>query len=572
MNVRAIAHLRENEEVVNWLSDVVTTANVLPFTTFAFPLIRRVFPRLIANDLVSVQPMSQPTGLVFYFDILYSGGSPAIDRVDLPANFSATYAEAAETSAIPQLSLQIESISVTAQTKKLAAKWSMESEQDLFAYHGLNAENELMSALGDEIAREIDRTIINDMFVNAGAGNVNWDSTVPSSGAYSQIDPKAYNRTIMDAFTDANNLIFTKRYRNATWIVVGATTAARLEKLDEFRLFPAADPVGQVVYGPHLFGTVSGRWTVYKDPWLDTVQPIGGKEVALLDYKGTTPLDGGYIDAFVEIRVLNRYAVYQSERSRKTAIHDDSIREAIRRRASMPRRVRSIAQLPMEKFWRSVRIEPNGCWIWTGGKDKGGYGVFHAERRNHRAHKWLYESCFGSVPDGLELGHVPLRDGRHDPACVCPLHVRPITHRQNLLEAATGIAAINASKKRCPYGHLYDPNNTYVYPRGGRGCRQCRRRHDAQFRRKNRSGSPEYVAKQRQYRRKRSEKYNATRGTKYRAEHPKPEKKKVCHAGHSLEDPKNVYLARGRRHCRECRKLAQRKYMEQQRGVPEWRL
>jgi len=138
---------------------------------------------------------------------------------------------------------------------------------------------------------------------------VKWHYTVPSSGAYSLIDPKAYNRTIMDAFTDANNLIFKKRYRNANWIVVGATTAARLEKLDVFRLFPAADPVGTIVYGPHLFGTISGRWTVYKDPWLDVVDPgggpVGGSEIALLGYKGTTPLDTGYTYLDVDLDFRN---------------------------------------------------------------------------------------------------------------------------------------------------------------------------------------------------------------------------------------------------------------------------
>lgn len=256
-------------------------------------MVRPVFPRLIANDLVSVQPMTQPTGMIFYFDILYSPaqiGSPlAYNRVDLPANFSSTYAQAAEEAAVPQLSLQIEETQVTALTKKLSAKWSLESEQDLFAYHGLNAENELMTALGDEIAREIDRDVIDMLFAGAGAGNITWHYTVPDSGPYSLIDPKAYNRTLMDAITDANNLIFKQRYRNATWIVVGTTTAGRLEKLDEFRLFPAADPVGTIVYGPHLFGTISGRWTVYKDPWLDVVASGGGGlggEVMTLQVQG----------------------------------------------------------------------------------------------------------------------------------------------------------------------------------------------------------------------------------------------------------------------------------------------
>lgn len=60
---------------------------------------------------------------------------------------------------------------VPAETKKLSAKWSMESGQDLFADHGMNAENELMTALGDEIAREIDRDIIDALFAFAGAGS-----------------------------------------------------------------------------------------------------------------------------------------------------------------------------------------------------------------------------------------------------------------------------------------------------------------------------------------------------------------------------------------------------------------
>jgi hypothetical protein len=279
--------------------DVVTTSNVLAFTTFAYPIIRRVFPNLIANELVSVQPMTQPTGKVFYFDINYSatGSPPVANRVDLTANFLGTYAAAPEATQVPQLSLAIESIDVSAVTKKLSAKWSMESEQDLFAYHGLNAENELMVALANEIAREIDRGIINAMFAFAGAGNVTWHFTTPGSGPYSLIDPKVWQRTLFDALVDANNLIFNKRYRNANWIVCGTKSAARMEKLDEFRLFPAPDPTsGTIVYGPHLFGTLSNRFTVVKDPWLDATLP-GGAEVILLGYKGNTPMDTSFIYA-----------------------------------------------------------------------------------------------------------------------------------------------------------------------------------------------------------------------------------------------------------------------------------
>ena len=287
--------------------DVVTMSNFPAFTTFSFPLIRRVFPRLIANELVSVQPMNQPTGKVFYFDIEYSlAGSPARQRVDLLANFeynnpsggTGEYATAAEGATVPELDLRISSADVSAITKKLKSNWSLESEQDLFAYFGLNAENELMTAISNEIAREIDRDIIADLYSfagSSGAGNVNWSSSVPGTAPWTSLSPREWYRTLYDALTDANNLIVKQRYRNANWLVVGPDVGAIMEKTDEFRLFPAADPVGQVIYGPHLFGTVSGRFTVYKDPWLGALGE-NPKQI-LLGFKGQSALDTGYIYA-----------------------------------------------------------------------------------------------------------------------------------------------------------------------------------------------------------------------------------------------------------------------------------
>jgi hypothetical protein len=494
------------------LFEVVITGNVLAFTTFAFPLVRRVFPRLIANDLVSVQPMSQPTGKIFYFDILYSPalvGSPlAYNRVDLPANFSSTYAQAAEAASVPQLSLQIESVDVSAITKKLSAKWSMESEQDLFAYHGLNAENELMTATGDEIAREIDRDIIAALFAFAGAGNVTWHSTVPTSGAYSLIDPKAYNRTIMDAITDANNLIFKKRYRNANWIVCGTNTAARLEKLDEFRLFPAADPVGTIVYGPHLFGTISGRWTVYKDPWLDVVGPggggVGGGEVALLGYKGTTPLDTGCMYA-------------PSARM---------VRKGPKRKP------------PIERFWKFVECLSDGCWLWLGFRYPRGYGLFSPRGREHSvyAHRWSYEYFVGPIADGLEVAHLC-----GNPGCVNPDHLTAVTHRENLFQTETS-ARLNAEKTHCVKGHEYTPENTVRTREEWRQCKECKRLSMRGWYQKNR------------------QRVLGERRKLYRETHEPPAPKTHCKRGHPFDEENTYVDGRGDRVCKECRRLAQQQF------------
>src|SRR4030042_1922386 len=62
-----------------WLEEANTTANIGAFTTYAFPMVRKIFPKLISQNLVSVQPMSQPTGKVFFLDFKYGANSTAGD-------------------------------------------------------------------------------------------------------------------------------------------------------------------------------------------------------------------------------------------------------------------------------------------------------------------------------------------------------------------------------------------------------------------------------------------------------------------------------------------------------------
>jgi hypothetical protein len=266
--------------------DTSTTGMVTPFTTFAFPLVRRVFPRLLANDLFSIQPMTQPTGKIFFFDTKYTGG----DRRDQKATFNKAYASTGEGASVPELSLAISSVPVEAEARKLKAKWTIESQQDLRAYHGLDAEPELMAAVSDELVREIDRTMIDDVVAGVPVGNqFTFEKATPTAGAYSSIDPKIYKRLLWEKIVDANNAIFKARYVNAAWIVAGADFATWLEKLDEFAANPNADPAQwAILQGAHYFGTLGSRWTVYKDPWLDA-------DTALMGYKGPTFMHAGYV-------------------------------------------------------------------------------------------------------------------------------------------------------------------------------------------------------------------------------------------------------------------------------------
>lgn len=353
-----------------WLDEETRTQNVGTFTTYAFPLIRRIFPSLIANELVSTQPIPQPTGMIFYLDFRYGNDkAPTVsgDRRDFPggrpnpyfasgivrgeligtgdgntqvftlaynpifagslvvyvnsaivANYALTtnneqtaaitFAQAPAPGAaitvdynfdteamgkdgklvVPEMDLAISSDSVTAETKKLKAKWSLEAQQDLMAYHGLDAEAELVNVLGDEVRREIDRLIVNDLFNGASAGNVNWNSVRPADFSGSQ---KEYDETLWHAIVDANTMVFKRRLRDTTWIVASPDICARMEKLNGFKLETSPNSSDQSVQtGLQFIGTYRQRYRVYKDP-------MAVANRMLLGYKGNSFFETGYVYA-----------------------------------------------------------------------------------------------------------------------------------------------------------------------------------------------------------------------------------------------------------------------------------
>jgi hypothetical protein len=275
------------------LEEASYIANVGAFSTFAFPMIRRIFPKLIAQSLCSIQPMTQPSGKVFWLDFKYADTKGAIttgDRMDQMGKLGKNYADRTpETGTVAAINFHISSTTVDAEEKALKAEWTLESQQDLKAYHGLDAESELMGVLSDEIIREIDILIIDDMVASMTAGNVNWSINMPAIAPWINIDPKIYKATLYDAIVDANNLIFKKRYRNATWVVADADTCTRLEKLEGFKL---TETVDDAIYniGIHEFGVLRNRWVIYKHPWFQ-------ENMMLLGYKGASWMDTGYVYA-----------------------------------------------------------------------------------------------------------------------------------------------------------------------------------------------------------------------------------------------------------------------------------
>jgi len=212
---------------------------------------------------------------------------------------------------IPEIDIKVESVAVVAETRKLRARWSPELAQDLNAYHSLDAEVELTQILSEQIAMELDREILNDLLTQAGAANYYWsrspgkfvnktngvevsrgDSLKPGPNFTGTV--REWYETLTETIIDVANEIHRKTLRgSANFIVVGPDVATILEASVFFKPSFSLDADGQVsgmVIGADKAGTLSNRFTVYKDPYFP-------RNKVLVGYKGGSYLETGYVYA-----------------------------------------------------------------------------------------------------------------------------------------------------------------------------------------------------------------------------------------------------------------------------------
>ena len=294
------------------------------FDPVLISMIRRSMPNLIAFDLMGVQPMSGPSGLIFAMKSNYTaqGGVEALHN-EADTAFSGAPADAASTGQAGQsifdaaysagnglgtadaellgsgapagdfaeMAMSIDKISVTAKSRALKAEYTMELAQDLKAIHNLDAESELANILSTEIMAEINREMIRKINMTASIGAADtqapgvFDLDLDSSGRWSV---EKFKGLLFQIERDANAIAKATRRGKGNVLICSSDVASALQMAGVLDYNPALQNNLQVDdTGSTFAGVLNGRYKVYIDPY------ISGVEYYTLGYKGSSAYDAG---------------------------------------------------------------------------------------------------------------------------------------------------------------------------------------------------------------------------------------------------------------------------------------
>jgi hypothetical protein len=255
------------------------------------PLIRRVMPSVIANELVGVQPMTGPVGQIHTLRVRYSesgGGATAGDEALSPFKLANTYAgspdatASAEGQAGRKMSIQILKETVEAKTRRLSARWTFEAAQDAEAMHGVDVEAEIMQALAQEIVVEIDQEIIGSLRTLAGSGTTLDFGTLSGQSVYVGDRHAALAIEINRA---ANRIAARTRRGAGNYIVVSPEALTILQSASTSTFARTTEGSFEAPTNTKFVGTLNGTIKVFVDNYA-----ADGTKV-LVGYKGSSETD-----------------------------------------------------------------------------------------------------------------------------------------------------------------------------------------------------------------------------------------------------------------------------------------
>ena len=278
-----------------------SAGNVATLNRVILPVIRRVMPTVIANELVGVQPMTGPVGQIHTLRVRYSdtagtgasgavAGEEALSPFKIAEAYSGdlTAATAASTAALEgsagnRLSIQILKQTVEARSRKLSARWTFEAAQDAQSQHGIDVEAEIMAALAQEITAEIDQEILASLGTLAGGAVETYDQAAVSGTATFVGDEHA---ALAVQINRAANLIAQRTRRGAgNWAVVSPFALTILQSATTSAFARTTEGTFEAPTNTKLVGTLNNAMKVYVNSYAADSANV------LVGYKGTSESD-----------------------------------------------------------------------------------------------------------------------------------------------------------------------------------------------------------------------------------------------------------------------------------------
>jgi hypothetical protein len=288
------------ENTRKYLSESATAGatsagNVATLNRVILPVIRRVMPTVIANDLVGVQPMTGPVGQIHTLRVRYSdtaNGATAGEEALSPFKIAEAYSGNAsgkadatatlEGAAGNRLSIQILKQTVEAKTRKLSARWTFESAQDAQSQHGIDVEAEIMAALAQEITAEIDQEVLASLRGLAGTYET-YDQAGVSGTATFVGDEHA---ALAVQINRVANLIAQRTRRGAgNWAVVSPFALTILQSATTSAFARTTEGTFEAPTNTKMVGTLNNAMKVYVDSYASDSTGV------LVGYKGSSESD-----------------------------------------------------------------------------------------------------------------------------------------------------------------------------------------------------------------------------------------------------------------------------------------
>ena len=283
--------------------------NIATLNRVILPVIRRVMPTVIANELVGVQPMTGPVGQIHTLRVRYAqnltdnsaaatsvtAGEEALSPFKIAQAYSRTASGTATTNSYTggdtavlegnggkQISVQILRQAVEAKSRKLQARWTFEAAQDAQSQHGIDVEAEIMAALAQEITAEIDQEILLSLRTLA-ATEFTYNQAAVSGTATYVGDEHAALAVLINRVA---NLIAQRTRRGAgNWAVVSSAALTVLQSATTSAFARTTEGTFEAPTNTKFVGTLNGAMRVFVDSYAPDTQAV------LVGYKGSSETD-----------------------------------------------------------------------------------------------------------------------------------------------------------------------------------------------------------------------------------------------------------------------------------------